>query len=494
MHERYRQKDIEEIWSDSNKLKLWDRLELAVILARERLGQVPQGTYESIKGFLEKNPIDLAWWKAEDKSIGHDLMAYVHERIRHLPKELQQYMHQGITSYDTEEQPFATMILESVIIVEECLDDLIKIMEGMARKYRYTIMNARTHGQEAEMQTWGARVLTWIATMQEATKDLKEAKKKLRLSKLSGAIGKYGTLTPELESEALRILEFKPFYGATQIMPRVIYTPTAFALFEIVKILDKIANDIRLGARSGNPICREGFGEKQVGSSIMPHKRNPIKTEQITGMDYLVEGYLDAIIKTIKTWEERTIEMSSLERVAWPDLLHAAVHSLRSMANVLKNLEIYPDNMMREIIESRGTWAASRAQVYLKGVLASHGIGSEEAYRIVQLAAFNAFEPSEQSAKIRQLPPASFAEAQEALSHFQAIPPTVPISIRAIIRFGKLRVSSVLSHTQETVNKWNRLLEIVFDSPEIIIGWEIVFSIEDALKHENVLYKQILGE
>ncbi len=494
MHDRYKQKEIEEIWSDGNKLKLWDRLELAVILAKENLEQVPKGTYEPIKILLEKNPIDLAWWKAEDKSISHDLMAYVHERIRHLPKELQQYMHQGITSYDTEEQPFATMILESVTVVEGCLDDLIKAMEKMARKYRYTIMNARTHGQEAEMQTWGARVLTWIATMREAINDLKEAKKKLRFSKLSGAIGKYGTLTPELESEALEILGFKPFYGATQIMPRVIYAPTAFALFEIVKILDKIANDIRLGARSGNPICREGFGKRQVGSSIMPHKRNPIKTEQITGMDYLAEGYLSAIIKTIKTWEERTIEMSSLERVAWPDLLHATVHSLRSMTNILENLEIYPDNMMREIIESRGTWAASRAQVYLKSVLASRGIGSEEAYRIVQLAAFNAFEPSEQTAEIRQSPPASFAEAQKALSKFQAIPPAAPISIENIIRFGKLKVSSVLGHTRETVNEWNRLLETVFDSPEIIIGWELVFSIEDALKHENMLYKQILGE
>ena len=181
---------------------------------------------------------------------------------------------------------------------------------------------------------------------------LHEVSTNLDYSKLSGAIGNYGSINPEVEIKALELLELQPYYGATQIMPRELYAPLAQALAQIVSTLNKIAMAIRLGARSGNPIYHEPFKKTQMGSSAMPHKKNTIRTEQIEGMERMAHNYLQMIMENIKTWEERAIEQSCVERVAWPDLFHVTIHSLRSMNFVLSGLQVYPDNMLREIIES----------------------------------------------------------------------------------------------------------------------------------------------
>jgi len=493
MIERYSDPEIIRIWSNENKVKLWEKTELAVIKARVAFEELTVEDFNQICTALELHPIDIKWWLEKEKELKHDLNAFVAERTRFLPLHLQPYFHQKLTSYDIEEPAFAMMLKESISQVEGHYIRLYLILMNMARKYRFTIMNGRTHGQEAELQTFGKRILTWFRDLHLDIRNLEKATEKLTYSKLSGAIGNYTGIQPELEVESLKILDLEPYYGATQIMPREIYAPIAQALCQIVLTLDKIATSIRLGARSGRPIFQEPFGKKQTGSSTMPHKKNTISTEQMEGMGRIAKGYLVMIMDNIKTWEERAIEQSCVERVAWPDLFHVVIHSLKTMTKVLDGLVVYPDNMFLEIVESRGCYAASEAKEFLKRYGERHGLTVEECYRIVQVAAFNVFEPPEEIEIIRRNLPTSLERADALFASFQTLQRETPVSIRDIIAKGELRVSPQLDIKEEDIQRWNRILKEIFRYETVRVSWAEVFTPSHLLKNEEFLYKQVLG-
>lgn len=493
MYEKYADDEIARIWLDSHKLDLWQQTEFAVIRARSELKRIERDIFWRVHELLTSNPIDLEVWKEKERERNHDLEAFVEERIRFLSLELQEEFHKHMTSFDTEEAAFARMLKLSIAIVLKYYRQLDATLVNLASKYRHTVMNARTHGQEAEMQSFGKRCLTWIQQLRVSIGNLERAAENLKYSKLSGAIGDYGSLDPELEKKALSILGFEPFYGATQIMPRELYAPIAQALCQVALTLDKIAIDIRLGARSGRPIYQESFGKKQRGSSKMPHKRNTISSERIEGMARMAEGYSAMIMKNIKTWEERAIEQSSVERVAWPDLLHVVAYSLKLMDKITSGLEVYPDNMLLEIIDSRGCYASGEVKEALKEMLAEFGIDYNDAYDIVQLAAFNAFKPGEEETCMRKFPPKSLDEADQALVEFKEIPRREPISIRQIIPEGKLEVSPKLAATKEKVDLWNNVLIRAFRKQENLNRWNQIFQPSYLLKNEAVLYEKILS-
>jgi adenylosuccinate lyase len=493
MIERYADKDIARIWSDENKLKLWQKTELAVIEAMAEIEQIDKEVYQKISKILESQPIDLNWWQAKDAEIKHDLNAFVEERLRFLPPELQPYFHRKITSYDDEEPAFATMLKESIALVEKYYQELEATLVEMAKKYRFTIMLGRTHGQGAALQSFGKRILTWLKVLRFDLDNLKRESENLKYSKISGAIGNYESIEPELEKKALKILGFEPYYGAIQTMPREIYAPIAQALCQIVLTLDKIALDIRLGARSGRPIYQEPFGKKQKGSSAMPHKKNTISTEQMEGMGRMAKGFENMIKENIKTWEERAIEQSCVERVAWPDLFHIVIHSLKTMTRVLKGLVVYPDNMLWEIIESRGCYASSEAKEVLRQLGVQYGLTTEDAYRIIQLAAFNAFEPSDAIKRIRTNLPSSLTEADEALKDMAWHQEPKPTSIRWIISEGYLKTSPQLDITEGEVQKWNAILKQIFSQADNLEKWNQIFQPSYLLKNEAKLYQEIIG-
>jgi adenylosuccinate lyase len=277
-------------------------------------------------------------------------------------------------------------------------------------------------------------------------------------------------------------------------MPRELYASIAQALCQIVLTLDKIATSIRLGARSGRPIFQEPFGKKQKGSSAMPHKKNTIATEQIEGMGRLAIAAQIAITLNIRTWEERAIEQSCVERVAWPDIFHVLIHSLKTMTRVLQGLVVYPDNMLLEIIESRGTYASDEAKEFLKKLGEPFGLTVEECYRIVQLAAFNAFAALNAIEEMRANLPKSLREADEALARFEVImrlkPP--PESIQHIIRNGDLHISNQLDVNLEEVQRWNEILKKIFAVQSSIEAWDQIFLPSYLLKNEATLYEKIL--
>jgi adenylosuccinate lyase len=490
MVKRYANKKVDRIFSDENKLALWQATELAVIEAGVKLGKVPAEAFERIKRIWTSTPIDIEWWLKRDEEIKHDLNAFIDERIRHLPPELQQYVHaNGITSYDTEEPAFARMLLDCAALTDESYRALLAAVMDLAIRHRHTIMMARTHGQEAELQSFGARCLTWFSDLGAAWGDIGALLDKLRFSKISGAIGKYGSIDPELEREALGILGFEPYYGATQIMPRVIYARLGQALCNLVMVIQKIALDIRLNARSGRPLMREPFGKRQKGSSAMPHKKNTILTEQLEGMARMAKGFAGMITDSIPTWEERAIEQSCVERVAWPDLFHVTLRSLDVLTKVLKGLQVYPDNMLREVHESRGVYASAEAKEFLK----AHGFAHEDAYRLVQLACFLAFELPEGWRQERERACGSYDEARKALETVESLEPDKVLSIRRIISRAILKTSDELDIGSEEVSAFNGRLRSLFGDTEIMEEWNRLFDPAFHLRNEAVLYKRILG-
>ncbi|MFA6601303.1 MAG: lyase family protein, partial [Candidatus Paceibacterota bacterium] len=270
MISRYADRRVDKIWSLDEKFRLWQETELAVIRARKELGRIPSGTHRQIRDILVSKPIDVNFIEEREKILHHDLNAFLEERARFLPVELQVFWHERMTSYDTEEAAFARSLQSSCNMVSEDLGALLRALRKLSIEHRHTPMNARTHGQEAELQSFGKRVLTWFKDLDTARLTFVGSMENLGYSKLSGAIGTNSGIDPKLESTALGILGFKPWSGATQIMPRIIYTPIAQALDNMVAVIDKIAIDLRLGARSGRPLWHEPFGKSQKGSSAMP--------------------------------------------------------------------------------------------------------------------------------------------------------------------------------------------------------------------------------
>ena len=495
MIKRYEDAGLAYVMSDENKVKKWQEVELAVIFARVKLGLVAKNTYKKIAKILCGIPVDISRWLELEKELKHDLNAFVKERKEKLPVKLRRYFHDGLTSYDTEEPAFALMLHTSCGYVASGAVALEQVLEVLAKKYWHTPMNARTHGQEAEMQSFGARCLTWIVELRLGKNQLVQAMGKLRFSKLSGAIGKYGTINPELEEKALAILGLEPFYGATQIVPRGLYLPAAQALSQICQTVDKIALDIRLMARSGKPLVQEPFGKKQTGSSAMPHKKNTISCEKIAGMARLASGYLVAIERNLSTWEERAIEQSSCERVAWPDLFQVTAHSIQTLDKVLSGLKVYPDNMLWEIINSRGCYAAAQAKDWLKENGLAAGIDEESAYRIVQLASFNAHSPSDWASDLREAPCGSLMQADEKLEKFDewSVTDAVSYSIEDIISLGGLRRSEQLEAGEEKIDGWNESLQKLFSDEKKKKDWAKLFKPSYLLRNEPYLFQKIIG-
>ena len=490
MHDRYDDPRIVGLWSDMSLLNGWLKVEMAVMQARVERGEMPLEAFEAIKASMDANPIDVDWWKRKEEETKHDLNAFLQERLRFIEESLRHWFHKGMTSFDTEESAFVQRLLDSAKLL---LQDIIKMkgaLRDLAIKYRYTPMMAVTHGQWADVQTFGKRALTWYKDLETAEHVLQIAIAELRYSKLSGFVGNYTDIDPKLEAHALKLLGFEPYHGATQILPRVMFRPLASAIGGVSKILNKIALDIRLGARSASVLYQEPFSPRQMGSSAGPQKRNTIGDEQVWGMDALVSGFEAALHAVEVTWEERAIEQSCVERIAWRDLYHAVIREIKVMTKITTDLVVYPQNMMREIVMTNGCYAASVAKEVLRDLAAEHGLSANDCYRLVQLAAFNLGYP-ELDSPISQ----SLAEASEAFYRMQQLPlePTPRGNIRDIIRQGQLQPCEILAPTEEQITGWNEVLLTIFADEEICRRWDEVFSLQHLLRNEDYLFEQVFG-
>lgn len=513
MDDRYKNKKIDGIWTSQNKLLLWQRSELAVLEARFNLSQLSWNVFGAIKKILNHHMIDLEWWKARDKEINHDLEAFLDERRRFLDQELVKKMiedkfiedvlpeslapelHRKMTSYDTEEPAFSEMLRQSFVACAKLMPPLCDALKSLAVKYRYTPMLAVTHGQPAEIQSFGKRCLTWYKDINEAWRRVGMLADVLNYSKMSGMIGNYGGLEPVVEREALQIMGFCPYYGATQIMPRGSYSMFAQALCNVVMVIEKITLDIRLGARGGlaKAICQEPFGSKQKGSSRKPDKKNPITCEKDEGMARMAKGFADMIRDNVVTWEERAIEQSCVERVAWPDLFHVFCHAVENLTKMTSGLAVYPDHMMQEIVDNRGCYASGEAKEFIRDHFAVLGLSVEDAYRAVQLASFKVFAPNYKADKMRQIPPDSL-DAADNIFHVFPIGSVESVkSIVGILQQGELESVPGLDASEEQITRLNKALRDVFKNPAMSREFEKLFMPSYWMRNEGILYQQILG-
>ncbi|MFA6306207.1 MAG: lyase family protein [Patescibacteria group bacterium] len=494
MIKRYQKQKIEEIFNEPRKYLLWEMTEKMLLRARVELGILQDKIYRRIIGIWGKHPIDISYLHELEKRLKHDLNSFLGERNRHLDEDDAAKVHEDITSYDTEESAFIRMLKDAVAEVKKEVEITFNILGTMAVKYKYTVMYAHTHGQGAKLQSFGKRCLGWREQLAIDLRLLSFIEHYLNFSKMSGAVGNYGNIDPELEKLTLGYLGFKPFYGATQIMPREIYAMLASALCQLIFTLEKISLDIRLGARSGRPIYQEPFNKEQMGSSAMPHKRNTISTEQMEGMSRLGMGCFIAILQNIRTWEERAIEQSCVERVAWPDLFHIVIHCLETMNKVLSGLDVHQENMLMEIVESRGCYASDEAKEFIKKKAVALGLTAEECYRIVQLAAFNVLEPDQLMKEYKTMTLKDLTQADQWLERFKNTACDCGMTIETKILTASLATHELLKASEADVAKWNQALAKIFSDESCKAEWKKLFSPSFLLRNEAFLYQEILKE
>ncbi|MDD5715275.1 MAG: adenylosuccinate lyase [Patescibacteria group bacterium] len=382
---RYNPKKIHQIWQLNSKFAKWLLVELAMIKAREDLGVYPKGTYTKIKQraqFSVKRILEL------EVSLDHDLLAFVETVRQSLPKSLRKYIHDGMTSYDTEEPALSLQLLRAARIILEDMNLLVTTLRMLASDHAWTYCMAFTHIQYAKVTTLGWRFVGYLEFMERSQTNLLFITDQLKLTKCSGAVGNYATIDPELEARVCDILGLGVRPAATQIVHRDVIARFMGELAIISANLEKIATDIRLMSHSAVAEVMEPFKKTQKGSSAMPHKKNPITSERVCGQARLTRAYAHASVENIATWFERDISQSSVERVILPDATAIVDYQLQKMNGLLSRMTIRRERMAENINSALGLYASEEVKLMLCG----QGFDPEEVYALIQRCAFTALK------------------------------------------------------------------------------------------------------
>ena len=381
---RYTRPEMGRIWSDESKYAAWLKVESAAsdVLAED--GIVPK---EAAKAIRERGAIDVARINAIEAEVRHDIIAFTTAVAEKIGPE-SRWLHYGLTSTDVVDTAQALQIRAASRLIRAGIVRLAGVLRKRADEFRHTPMIGRTHGVHAEPTTFGLKLLNWYAETQRNLARFDAAAEDMRVGKLSGAVGTFGHLKPEHEERICAKLDLKPAPIANQVIQRDRHAHYMSALAVLTATLDKIATEIRHLQRTEVREAEEFFSEKQKGSSSMPHKRNPITCEQISGLSRVVRANAQTAYENVALWHERDISHSSAERVILPDSTILADYLLDKTAGLLEKLLVYPKRMMRNL-ESTGGLIFS-GQLLLD--LAEAGMLREDAYRLVQTNAMRAWK------------------------------------------------------------------------------------------------------
>ncbi|HUY57986.1 MAG TPA: adenylosuccinate lyase [Candidatus Micrarchaeaceae archaeon] len=385
MIDRYAPPELRELWSDRSRLRLWLQVELAVCEARAALGEIPPAQIQALRQAKPPSVERVAQIESEQ---GHDLAAFVSAVQEELGDEGSQ-IHLGMTSQDVVDTTLALQLREASQIILADLDRLLESASGLALRYRQTPMAGRTHGMHAEPITFGFVMANHLDELRRSRQRFQAAAREVEVGKLSGTVGTHATLSPEVEVLALRELGLEPAAITTQVVARDRHAAYLCSLALLGGVCERLATTLRHLQRTEVGEVREPFGERQKGSSAMPHKRNPVRLEQVSGLSRLLRGWAVAGMEDVALWHERDISHSSVERVALPDATMASVHILRTMAQVLDGLEV-DQGVMRTNLERRGQ--ISQSQLLLLALIRA-GQPREGAYRLVQSLALESDRP-----------------------------------------------------------------------------------------------------
>ncbi|HUY81192.1 MAG TPA: adenylosuccinate lyase [Acidobacteriaceae bacterium] len=384
MIERYTREEMGRIWSDENKYSMWLEVEAAASETLAEDGIVPA---EAARAIRERGSIDVARINAIEAEVRHDVIAFTTAVAEKVGPEAR-WLHYGLTSTDVVDTAQALQIKAASAILRDDLEQLAEVLKKRAHEFKHTPIIGRTHGVHAEPTTFGLKLLNWYAEIRRNIRRFDDAAEQMRIGKLSGAVGTFGHLQPNHEERIVAKLGLKHALIATQVVQRDRHAHYVSTLAIITATLDKIATEIRHLQRTEVREAEEFFSEKQKGSSAMPHKRNPITCEQISGLSRVVRANAQIAYENVALWHERDISHSSAERVIFPDSTILTDYLLARTTNLIEKLLVYPARMLKNL-ESTGGLIFS-GQLLLD--LAESGMSREDAYRLVQKNAMNAWK------------------------------------------------------------------------------------------------------
>jgi adenylosuccinate lyase len=381
--ERYTLPEMGEIWTDDYKLKTWLQVEIAVCEAQAELGYIPTEAVEEIKAKANYNLDRVLEIEAE---VHHDVIAFL-TNVNEYVGDAGRYIHVGLTSSDVLDTGLALQMVASLNLILECVEELIQAIRYQAQQHRYTIMVGRSHGIHAEPITFGFKLAGWLAEMLRNRDRLVRLQKDIAVGQVSGAVGTYANVDPKVEAIATQKLGLQPDTASTQVISRDRHAEYVQQIALLAASLERFAVEIRNLQRTDVLEVEEFFSKGQKGSSAMPHKRNPIRSERLTGMARIIRGHAVAALENVALWHERDISHSAVERVILPDTCILIHFMLKETTNLVKNLLVYPENMERNMNVYGGVIFSQKVLL----ALVDKGMNREEAYRIVQSCAHTAW-------------------------------------------------------------------------------------------------------
>jgi adenylosuccinate lyase len=373
-----------KIWSDENRFRIMMEIELAVCEALVNLGEIPRNAVNKIK---RKARFNLPRIRELETKVHHDVIAFLSSLSESVGKE-GRYIHLGLTSSDILDTALAVQMVEAIDILIADVEKLSQILKKRAVEHKNTIMMGRTHGVHAEPTTFGLKLALWYQETLRNLERLKRAREVIAVGKISGAVGTYAHVNPEVELYVCRKFSLKPAPISTQIIQRDRHAEYLSMLALVAGSLEKFALEIRNLQRTEILEVEEYFSATQKGSSAMPHKRNPITCERICGLARLVRSYALASLENIALWHERDITHSSAERVIIPDSTILLDYMLQKFENIIRKLIIYPENMKKNLEKSKNAIFSQRVLLEL----VNKGLSRERAYELTQRNAMRAWK------------------------------------------------------------------------------------------------------
>ena len=383
MIDRYTRPEMGAVWSQATKYAAWLRVELAVCEAYARRGHIPP---DALARITAQARVDPARIDAIEARVRHDVIAFLTNLEEALGAD-SRYVHVGLTSSDVVDTALALQLQQASDLLLAGLQRLREALGELALKHKDTLAVGRTHGVHAEPTTFGLKAAVWYAEAGRNLERLRRAKETIRVGKISGAVGTFAHVEPDVEAEVCRALGLEPAPISTQVIQRDRHAEYVTTLAILAASLEKIAMDIRTLQRTEILEAEEPFAEGQKGSSAMPHKRNPVSSEQVCGLARLVRANALAALENVALWGERDISHSSVERVILPDSTILLDYMLHTMIRILEGLQVFPERLRENFERSHGLIYSQR--VLLK--LAEKGLPRQRAYEIVQANAMTAW-------------------------------------------------------------------------------------------------------
>lgn len=387
MIDRYSREEMTKIWNLNSKFNYYLQVELAVCDAYAQQGEIP---LEVAKQIRDKASFNIERIDEIEREVKHDVIAFL-TCVNESLGDLGRYVHVGMTSSDVIDTAFALQIQDSGKIILSDMDKTIETLKNLAKKHKETLCIGRSHGIHAEVMTFGAKICNWVDILQRQRDNFIHALEEIRVGQISGPVGTYSNISPEIEEITCKKLGLKPAKISTQIIARDYHAYFMQSLALIASVIEQFATEIRHLQRTEVLELEEGFSKGQKGSSAMPHKKNPVLSENLCGLARIVRANSFAALENIVLWHERDISHSSAERIIFPDSLTLVDFMLNRFNNIMENIVVHKENMLKHTREFGGIVYSQKVLL----ALVAKGLTREQAYEIVQRNALSAFQNHE---------------------------------------------------------------------------------------------------